>query len=153
VWYHLRIHLGAAFLASVDGYCRFGHGKRLDGQLHSRCLRVPAIVDSAGYGIYMFFASMCLLVRILAYFVVPEMNGRRLEDMDKLFGDTSGDGENGLLRRAVGRARRWSEATRRNRFLGFEWKRRGCQDETGTYNDRVKIFVNSNDSIALLCCM
>jgi hypothetical protein len=93
VWYHLRIHLGAAFLASVDGYCRFGHGKRLDGQLHSRCLRVPAIVDSAGYGIYMFFASMCLLVRILAYFVVPEMNGRRLEDMDKLFGDTSGDGE------------------------------------------------------------
>lgn len=93
------IHLGAAFLASLDGYRRSGHGNRLDEQLHSRCLRVPAIVDSVGYGIYMFFASMCLLVRILAYFVVSEMNGRSLEDMDQLFGDTSRDMENGLLRR------------------------------------------------------
>ncbi|KAM0213629.1 hypothetical protein ACHAQD_009282 [Fusarium lateritium] len=50
----------------------------------------PPMLDSIGFGTYVFFACFCTLAGIWAYFLVPETMGRNLEEMDEVFRDTSG---------------------------------------------------------------
>ncbi|TQN66058.1 Quinate permease [Colletotrichum shisoi] len=45
----------------------------------------PYMITSLGYGTYMFFGSLMILMGIWAFFFVPETKGLTLEDMDLLF--------------------------------------------------------------------
>ncbi|KAK8185398.1 general substrate transporter [Phyllosticta capitalensis] len=69
---------------------------------------VPTMIEDAGYGTYVFFAIMCLLAAVWAYFLVPETKGKTLEQVDDLFGDDSGQEEKEIMREVVlnGGARR-----------------------------------------------
>ncbi|WYZ42394.1 hypothetical protein EsH8_VI_000093 [Colletotrichum jinshuiense] len=53
-------------------------------------LVTPPLVQSTGFGAYIFFAAFCLLSFIWTWFCVPETNGKTLEQMDEVFGDRSG---------------------------------------------------------------
>lgn len=44
------------------------------------------MITSLGYGTYMFFGSLMILMGIWAYFFVPETKGKTLEQMEELFG-------------------------------------------------------------------
>lgn len=52
-------------------------------------LITPPLVQNTGWGAYLFFAIFCLLSGIWAFFFVRETNGRTLEEMDAVFGDTA----------------------------------------------------------------
>lgn len=52
-------------------------------------LVTPDMLESWGYGTYLFFAGFCLLALGFVYFFVPETRGRSLEDMDAVFGDVA----------------------------------------------------------------
>jgi MFS family permease len=52
-------------------------------------LVTPDMLDTIGYGTYIFFAAFCLLAFAFTYFFVPETRGKSLEDMDVVFGDTA----------------------------------------------------------------
>lgn len=69
---------------------------------------VPPMLDSAGFGTYIFFAAFCAIAIVWAYFFVPETMGKTLEEMDDVFGDTSGQFERELMKQAAGNARRRS---------------------------------------------
>jgi hypothetical protein len=43
------------------------------------------MITSLGYGTYMFFGSLMILMGIWAYFFVPETKGKTLEQMEDLF--------------------------------------------------------------------
>jgi hypothetical protein len=43
------------------------------------------MITSLGYGTYMFFGSLMILMGIWAYFFVPETKGKTLEQMEELF--------------------------------------------------------------------
>lgn len=45
------------------------------------------MIDSAGFGTFVFFACFCGLAAIWAYFLVPETKGRSLEELVKIFDD------------------------------------------------------------------
>ncbi|KAK1981149.1 quinate permease [Colletotrichum cereale] len=45
----------------------------------------PYMITSLGYGTYMFFGTLMILMGIWAFFFVPETKGLTLEDMDLLF--------------------------------------------------------------------
>ena len=45
------------------------------------------MIEGIGYGTYVFFAAFCALAIIWVYFLVPETNGRTLEQMDAVFQD------------------------------------------------------------------
>ncbi|KIX00602.1 uncharacterized protein Z518_09667 [Rhinocladiella mackenziei CBS 650.93] len=45
----------------------------------------PYMITSLGYGTYMFFGSLMILMGIWAFFFIPETKGLTLEDMDRLF--------------------------------------------------------------------
>ena len=47
------------------------------------------MIEGIGYGTYVFFAAFCALAIIWVYFLVPETNGRTLEQMDAVFKDKS----------------------------------------------------------------
>jgi hypothetical protein len=47
------------------------------------------MIQGIGYGTYVFFAAFCALAIIWVYFLVPETNGRTLEQMDAVFQDKS----------------------------------------------------------------
>ncbi|KAM3422223.1 hypothetical protein BST61_g2588 [Cercospora zeina] len=51
-------------------------------------LITPPLVERAGYGTYVFFATSCVIGLVWTYFCVPETNGRSLEEMDEVFGDS-----------------------------------------------------------------
>jgi len=53
-------------------------------------LITPPLIQSTGYGAFVFFAAFSLLSLFFTIFVVPETKGVTLEQMDRLFGDTSG---------------------------------------------------------------
>lgn len=58
----------------------------------------PSMMDNIGYGTYIFFAAMCFLAGVWAFLLVPETNGKSLEEIDDLFGDTSSQEENDIIR-------------------------------------------------------
>ncbi|KAL1407091.1 hypothetical protein Q8F55_006504 [Vanrija albida] len=45
----------------------------------------PVMMDSIGFGTFLFFASVATLAQVWVYFCVPETKGVTLEQMDKLF--------------------------------------------------------------------
>ncbi|KAK5080296.1 hypothetical protein LTR70_008739 [Exophiala xenobiotica] len=71
---------------------------------------VPPMLESAGYGTYIFFAAFCGLAAVWAWFLVPETKGKTLEEMDDVFGDTSGQAEKEMMKQAAANARRRSTA-------------------------------------------
>ncbi|CEI67772.1 unnamed protein product [Fusarium venenatum] len=52
-------------------------------------LVTPDMLNTIGWGTYIFFAAFCLLAFFFTYFFVPETRGKSLEEMDALFGDTA----------------------------------------------------------------
>jgi MFS family permease len=52
-------------------------------------LVTPDMLNTMGYGTYIFFAVFCLLGFLFALFIVPETRNKSLEDMDAVFGDNS----------------------------------------------------------------
>ncbi|OIW26364.1 general substrate transporter [Coniochaeta ligniaria NRRL 30616] len=52
-------------------------------------LVTPDMLETLGWGTYIFFAAFCLLAFVFTYFFVPETKGKSLEDMDVVFGDTA----------------------------------------------------------------
>lgn len=71
----------------------------------------PPMLESAGFGTYVFFAIFCGLAAIWAWFLVPETSGRSLEEMDEVFNDASAKMEKEIMREAVAGARRRSSNT------------------------------------------
>lgn len=49
-------------------------------------LIVPEMIKSMGWGMYLFFAVWLALGAAFVYFIVPETNGKTLEEMDMVFG-------------------------------------------------------------------
>ncbi|KAH8694471.1 general substrate transporter [Ilyonectria robusta] len=60
-------------------------------------LVTPDMLQSLGWGTYIFFAAFCLLALVFTYFFVPETRGKSLEDMDAVFGDTAAQEEKARL--------------------------------------------------------
>ena len=69
---------------------------------------VPPMLESAGWGTYLFFACFCFFAVLWAYFLVPETKGKTLEEMDEVFGDGSAREEKELMKQAAANARRRS---------------------------------------------
>jgi sugar porter (SP) family MFS transporter len=61
----------------------------------------PPMLEAIGFGAYVFFAVFCGLAGVWAWLLVPETMGKTLEQMDEIFGDTSGQEEQDIMRRAV----------------------------------------------------
>lgn len=49
------------------------------------------MVQSMGYGTFIFFGLMCFLGALFIYFLVPETKNLTLEEMDEVFGDEAGN--------------------------------------------------------------
>ncbi|RKU40977.1 hypothetical protein DL546_000549 [Coniochaeta pulveracea] len=60
-------------------------------------LVTPDMLESIGWGTYIFFAAFCLLALGFTYFFVPETRGKSLEDMDVIFGDLTAHEEKARL--------------------------------------------------------
>ncbi|KAF2013000.1 general substrate transporter [Aaosphaeria arxii CBS 175.79] len=56
-------------------------------------LITPPLVQNTGFGTYVFFCAFSALAVVWVYFVVPETNGRTLEQMDQVFHDNTGEVE------------------------------------------------------------
>ncbi|KAJ4250942.1 hypothetical protein NW762_011592 [Fusarium torreyae] len=56
-------------------------------------IATPPMLELICFGAYIFFACFCAMAGIWAFFLVPETIGRTLEQMDEVFGDTSGSEE------------------------------------------------------------
>lgn len=69
---------------------------------------VPPMIESAGFGTYVFFGIMCGLAGVWAYFFVPETKGLTLEELGHVFGDDSGKEEKEVMQVAAMNARRGS---------------------------------------------
>lgn len=67
---------------------------------------VPPMVESLGFGTYVFFAAWCLIAGLFGYFLVPETAGKTLEQMDEVFKDNSGTEEIELKKQIVERISR-----------------------------------------------
>ncbi|KAI1339717.1 putative MFS monosaccharide transporter [Xylariaceae sp. FL0016] len=52
-------------------------------------LITPPLIQSTGFGTYVFFAAFCLLSFVWAWFCIPETKGATLEQMDEVFNDRS----------------------------------------------------------------
>lgn len=61
----------------------------------------PPMLESIGFGTYVFFAVFCGLAGVWAVFFVPETMGKTLEQMDEVFGDMSGHEEKEMMRQAA----------------------------------------------------
>lgn len=59
------------------------------------------MIDSAGFGTFVFFACFCGLAAIWAYFLVPETKGRSLEELVKIFDDDTGPEDAEIIGQAV----------------------------------------------------
>lgn len=64
-------------------------------------ISVPSMMANIKYGTYIFFAVMCFLAGIWATLLVPETSGKTLEELDEVFGDTSGQEERDLVAEAM----------------------------------------------------
>ncbi|PHH90901.1 hypothetical protein CDD83_2320 [Cordyceps sp. RAO-2017] len=56
-------------------------------------LITPPLVQNAGFGAYVFFASFCFLSFAWTFYFVPETSGKTLEEMDQVFKDYSSSEE------------------------------------------------------------
>lgn len=45
------------------------------------------MIQNIGFGTYVFFCVFCAIALVWVYFLVPETNGRTLEQMDSVFKD------------------------------------------------------------------
>jgi hypothetical protein len=52
-------------------------------------LVTPDMLETIGYGTYLFFAAFALIAFAFTWFVIPETKGKSLEEMDAVFGDTT----------------------------------------------------------------
>jgi sugar porter (SP) family MFS transporter len=52
-------------------------------------LVTPDMMESIGYGTYLFFAAFAAIAFAFTWFVIPETRGKSLEEMDAVFGDTT----------------------------------------------------------------
>lgn len=52
-------------------------------------LITPPMIQNITYGTYVFFCTFCAISFVWVYFLVPETNGRTLEQMDSVFKDKS----------------------------------------------------------------
>lgn len=57
------------------------------------------MMEGIGFGTYIFFACFCFLAAVFAYFFVPELAGKSLEEMDGVFNDNQGVVEQEVKRR------------------------------------------------------
>ncbi|KAF6750782.1 general substrate transporter [Ephemerocybe angulata] len=62
-------------------------------------MATPTMLDNMRYGTYIFFAAWCFIGAAYCC-TIPETAGRRLEDMDAAFGDTSNSSEEDKARMA-----------------------------------------------------
>lgn len=46
---------------------------------------VPPMIDTVGYGTYVFFAVFCFLAAVFSHFLVPEMSNKTLEMLEVEF--------------------------------------------------------------------
>ncbi|KIN09098.1 hypothetical protein OIDMADRAFT_108444 [Oidiodendron maius Zn] len=67
-------------------------------------IATPPMLQTIGYGTYIFFAVFCGLSGFWAVFLVPETKGKTLEQMDLMFGDNSGEEEKDFMRIAAASA-------------------------------------------------
>ncbi|KAF5586786.1 quinate transport [Fusarium pseudocircinatum] len=65
----------------------------------------PPMLESIGFGTYVFYGSWCAIAAAWAFFLVPETKGRSLEEMDQVFGDNSGQEEKEILKATAAQAR------------------------------------------------
>ncbi|KAH6686943.1 general substrate transporter [Plectosphaerella plurivora] len=56
-------------------------------------LVTPDMLETIGYGTYLFFAGCSVLAFFFTFFCVPETRGKSLEEMDEVFGDTAAQEE------------------------------------------------------------
>jgi MFS family permease len=52
-------------------------------------LVTPDMLETIGYGTYIFFAAFALIAFFFTWFFIPETKGKSLEEMDVVFGDTT----------------------------------------------------------------
>ena len=50
-------------------------------------LVTPDMLESIGFGTYIFFAGFALVAFAFTWFWIPETRGKSLEEMDEVFGD------------------------------------------------------------------
>lgn len=60
-------------------------------------LVTPDMIESVGFGTYLFFAGFALIAFAFTWFVIPETKGKSLEEMDAVFGDTTAHEEKARL--------------------------------------------------------
>lgn len=53
-------------------------------------MSTPDFVAVAPYGAYIFLGLMCVIAAAYVLFLVPETKNRTLDELDEVFGDTSG---------------------------------------------------------------
>ncbi|KAJ0274782.1 hypothetical protein COL940_009179 [Colletotrichum noveboracense] len=82
---------GVAFSVAVNWLSNFTVG-----------VVTPPMIESIGFGTYVFFACFCGLAAVWAFFLVPETMGKTLEQMDEAFGDLSGHEEQEVMREILG---------------------------------------------------
>ncbi|KAM0368181.1 hypothetical protein ACHAPY_011541 [Fusarium culmorum] len=58
----------------------------------------PPMIESIGFGVYIFFGSWCFLAAVWAFFLVPETKGKTLEQIDEVFNDHAAQEELMILR-------------------------------------------------------
>ncbi|OAA63460.1 General substrate transporter [Niveomyces insectorum RCEF 264] len=81
---------GVALATCVNWLCNFTVG-----------ISTPPMIQNLGFGTYVFFAAFCGLSGVWAVLLVPETKGKTLEELDILFGDTSGQEEKEVMRVAA----------------------------------------------------
>lgn len=69
----------------------------------------PPMLESWGFGTYIFYGGWCALAVVWAWFLVPETKGKTLEQMDEVFGDNINQEERELF--AVTSDEVWSRAS------------------------------------------
>ncbi|RBQ77194.1 hypothetical protein FVER14953_20033 [Fusarium verticillioides] len=60
------------------------------------------MIQSIGFGVYIFFGSWCFIAAVWAFFLVPETKGKTLEQMDEIFGDHAGQEELEIMQSRMG---------------------------------------------------
>ncbi|KAF2848193.1 general substrate transporter [Plenodomus tracheiphilus IPT5] len=77
---------GVAIAVCVNWLCNFTVG-----------VATPPMLESIGFGMYVFYGSMCAIGAVWAYFLVPETMGKTLEQMDFVFKDFAAKEERELF--------------------------------------------------------
>ncbi|KAL1891075.1 hypothetical protein Sste5346_007900 [Sporothrix stenoceras] len=81
---------GVALAICVNWLCNFTVG-----------IVTPPMIENIGFGTYVFFSIMCGLAVVWAYFLLPETKGKTLEELDVMFGDSTGQAETEVMRVAA----------------------------------------------------